>query len=772
MADRLAAGMLPSGGGTELRRTMREDLFASIQAEAAALKRRQKKTAAYEYRQDSSKLPSIGHTTVDLSTRSSRVVESAIAALEEASAPSTPKKPSAKASLMAVKGAMPLSATAPASSSTDAAGTERPSTAPTESLDSYDPREAGQREMERIRKDIIAKRGESSALREELDKAVLQLEQARTDLQAARHENNVADQRKKGMQQLKQASEALEGMTESLDAQMIYQLTLQHMIKRLRDDKVGHTKNLRLLDEALRVQKTELKLQKRLLRQATLARETEESNLRAISEQHRKMKRELDEKLEARGQEVALRRMRRGDREKRMREEESLMARVEGDLTAQEEEELKRRAGKLKAEARLAAQRLRFAVMKADAFEEEYNRVRVAAGATDALDGVEEAAESVARELSDNPRTLQYRPPNPKQVIHRFHVVQEEVADADRQIADLSRRISHLTHARSELKRALEPTAVDPIEEFGFSRQERDELSEEGVTLKRAIVSQRMELDRLQKLKGFLSQSLDAIFSRLRHLTLETTSASEKPVPDTSPWTKATCTQLHVTIDRLMFVREEIDRAQALSGADNPAADSEDHSSPASSVHLQRSKQFEATIESVVTTNEMGVRILPRGKDHLGKRELSSKDFRTAAQQFTSSHCKAQRESRAALREAEELAAAAATSPRAASAGSSHRPASSPGKTGAAARPASAAAGRGAGSDGRDTSRRKGPKPLEVARFLAAAVSQTGQPVDEEFFANPADDAEDAVDRSKLKHQVDLERQARERAAKQQRSEA
>tara|TARA_Y100000780_G_scaffold200587_1_gene192617 strand:+ start:92 stop:226 length:135 start_codon:yes stop_codon:yes gene_type:complete len=44
--------------------------------------------------------------------------------------------------------------------------------------------------------------------------------------------------------------------------------------------------------------------------------------------------------------------------------------------------------------------------------------------------------------------------------------------------------------------------------------------------------------------------------------------------------------------------------------------------------------------------------------------------------------------------------------------------------------------------------------------------------VDEEFFANPADDAEDAVDRSKLKHQVDLERQARERAAKQQRSEA
>jgi len=682
-------------------------------------------------------LPSIGHVTVDLSSRDDGAVDSAVAAMATPMAPPSPMRKAGDGSAAPGSSAGPADLAARPQSATAASG----SGGSGEGLDDYDPKEAAQREMDKIRKDIIAKRGESSAMRLELDRAVTQLEHARTELQQARSENNVVEQQRAGIAKLDKAAKELQAVTDDNDHESVYQLTLQHMVARMREDKIGHTKNMRLLEDALRVQKNELKLQKRLLRQATAARETEDTSLKSLLVKHQRMKRELDEKLEARAQEVALRKARKAEREIRLREEETLMARVGGDLTAKEEEELKRRVGKMKGEAKMAAQRLRFAVIKADKFEEEYNTVRVAAGATDAADGVEESIVSVAKDLEHDPRTLRYRPPNPKQVVHRFEVMQEEVADAEKQIADLSRRIAHLSHARSELHKALEPAAVDPLEETSFSREDRDALGQSADDAYRAIDSQRTEIARLRKLKVFLGQALDAIFSRIRHIAVDAPATKTKPLPATSPWAQDVCSKLHTTIERLLFVREEIDRAQGGKAVDAMADRSD---------HLTKSKQFEATIESVVTTNEMGVRIPTKAKSRAMNRQLGTKDFRTAAQQFSTTHSRVQRESRAAEKESEESEAA-----RPSTGGTG-----SPGR-GRSARPKSAMPAPKMSDSARESSRRKGPKPMEVTRYLAAAVMQTGQAVDEDILSSLADDADDAPDRARIKSRAVHELQAR-----------
>lgn len=546
---------------------------------------------------------------------------------------------------------------------------------------------------------------------------------------------------------LERAEQQLAAVTQSYDKETTYHLTLQRMVERMRSDKIGHTKNLRLLEDALRVQSTELKLQQRLSRQAMAAKDTEDANLKALMEQQRLMKKDLDMKLEARSQEVAIRQARKAERDKRMAEEVTLIARVEGDLTAKEEQELKRRAVKMKSEAMLVAQRLRFAIIKADAREEEFNRVRMAAGATDVSDGVEAGASSLLREQEHHPKALRFRPPNPKQVIHRFQVMQDEVADADRHMADISRRIVHLSQAKTELRKALLPTAMDPLEEVTFSREDKAKLETEAVLSRRKLESQRMELERLQRLKVFLGQALDSIFARLQHISPDAPIGHRKPLPTVSDWSRTTYAKLQETVERLLFVREAIDRSQTNTAAsrsdDMLTVDPEQDTSE----HLTQSKQFEAMIESVVTTNEMGVRIPTRSNTMARSRELVGKDFRMAIQQFTSAHSRAQKDTWARC-------------------GSEDSPGDSTPALGMSKRRSTGRLGAsrlagdaGSARDGPE-GKRKSPKAIEVTRFLAAAVSQTGQAVNEEILGNTAEESIDAPDRARIKFAAQQELQS------------
>jgi cell division septum initiation protein DivIVA len=374
-------------------------------------------------------------------------------------------------------------------------------------------------------------------------------------------------------------------------------------------------------------------------------------------------------------------------------------------------------------------------MMKADALEEEFNRVRMTAGATDASDGVEAGASATLQEQQHDPKALRFRPPNPKQVIHRFEVMQEEVGDADRQIADLSRRITHLSRAKTELGKALQPTAMDPVEETTFSREDRAMLENQSSLCRRELESQRLELERLKRLKVFLGQALGSIFARLQHISPDAPVGVRKPLPTVSNWARTVYSKLQETVERLLFVREEIDRSQAKpsrSGHNGLLVDP----SVDDSEHFSKSKHFEATIESVVTTNEMGIRI-PTMSNTASRRELVPKDFRSATQQFSSAHSRAQKDSRSHSSSGgstDEVPALGMLS--------KQRPKSS--RLGTAR--ASAAAAREA-QDGK----RKAPKATEVTRFLAAAVSQTGQAVHEDILASLNDEPDEAPDRSRIK---------------------
>jgi hypothetical protein len=661
-------------------------------------------------------LPSLGGTTIDLSVRGDTHLEEVIAQAVGGAVAAVTGQPTD--SLMEASEADVPGTTADQDK-------ESPAGAP-KSFDDYDPREAAKREIEKIKEDIVLKRQESSSLRVELDRAVAELDAVRTELQAVRVENNIAQTRQEGREKLDEANALLKSMVAALDKELIYTMTLEHMVERMRKEKIVHTKNLKLLEEAIRVQAVEQKLQDKVLRQAQSALDTEQANIKTLLDQQRRMKKELDTKLEARQQEVAISQARKAEREKRLHEEETLLAQVEGDLTAKQEEELRKRMAKMKGEAKLAAQRLRFATIKADTAEEAYNQVRLSAGATESSDGADEAETALAKSIAKDPKTLQYRPPNPMQVVHRFKYMAEELTEADRQIADLARRVTHLSRAKEDLKSMLQPSSMDAFEETDVALTTRLELKDRADEGMRRYESQRAEHERLEKLRVFLSQSVEAIHIRLQHITPDIVVTRAKPVSSSSTWAQNMGHILDSAMERLVFTREEIDQSQQLAGASTPDSLSD------KSHNQSKSKQFEATVESVVSANEMGIRIPTRAKTKAMKREMLARDFRSAAQQFTSTHTRAQRdaatEATMSATESEVVGSPIRSSPRPLS-GSMRDP----------------------------TMKKRTFKQTEVTKYLAAAVAQTGQAVNDDMLDGEGSSDDEELDRAQIKAQVQLD---------------
>ena len=491
-------------------------------------------------------------------------------------------------------------------------------------LTGYDPKAAATKLREERQQQVLALRAETSRLQEELLGKRKAYEKATSDLQQLSFEDNVGELRTEAAKDVEQAQRDLEAKKKGYEETCMYYFTLEHMFKRLRDGKQHHIATMNTLEDALRVQKHELKLQGKLLSQVTKAYTEEKKELNETDVNVQKELKAITERLDSRRQEVQARRRLMQENISAARKAASMSARAAGDLSAAEEQELKQRTADLKREAATIAYQRQTMLQKVDDIFSLFTRVRVAAGVP--------LRPSESADSSDLPSA------EPGKIVQSFMKQQTEISRVEKQLAGLNERLTYLQDAEDELAEQLQPEARNVWDEQGFDRAEGERNTQEALEAKRMLEAVGDEFARLQKLKVQFAQSLDGLYSKC---TATKTPYLGELNTDSMPggaslWVVDSTQKLLEIEQKLAYLKKVVNAA--LNGEEDPDSDDGEHS-VMRTLNLSE-RDMEHRVEALVGSNPRLVRIAKplHGNSEPSQRPVPSAVIHNTAHQFTNAH--------------------------------------------------------------------------------------------------------------------------------------
>ncbi len=494
-------------------------------------------------------------------------------------------------------------------------------------LTDYDPKAAATKLREERQQEVLFLRAETSKLQEELLVRRKEYEKAASDLHQLSFEDNVGEMRAEAAKQVEQAQQELEDKKRGYESTCMYFFTLEHMFKRLRDGKQHHIGTMNVLEDALRVQKHELKLQTKLLAQVTKAYTEEKKELHETEENVQKEHKAISERLDARRQEVQARRRLMQEKIVAAKKAASLSAKAAGDLSAQEEQELKERTAELKREAASMAYQRQTMLQKVDDIFALYNRVRVAAGVP-----------LQVREASD---PLDLPAAEPQKIVDSFLQQQSEITRVEKQLASLNERLNYLQDAEDELTEQLQPEARNLWDEQGFDRSRVEEGTKEALKAKRTLEAVADESARLQKLKVQFAQSLEGLHAKCTSTkTPYLGDLDTKEMPSgASLWVIDSTQKLLEVEQKLKYLKRVVH--SALHG-DSDGSESDGDKEQAATKLLQLSERdMEHRVEALVSANPKLVRVTLQsssGTKEQVQPNVPSAVIHNTAHQFTNTH--------------------------------------------------------------------------------------------------------------------------------------
>jgi len=644
-------------------------------------------------------------------------------------------------------------------------------------LTDYDPKAAANKLREERQHEVLFLRAETSRLQEELQTRRRQYEKAASDLHQLSFEDNVGELREEAAKEVEFAQQDLESKKKGYETTCMYYFTLEHMFKRLRDGKQHHIATMNTLEDALRVQKHELKLQTRLLSQVTKAYTEEKKELTETEMNVQKELKAITERLDTRRQEVQARRRLMQEKILAAKKAASMSARAAGDLSAAEEQQLKQRTADLKREAATIAYQRQTMLQKVDDIFALYNRVRVAAGVP--LQPTE----------SDDPSDLPAA--QPKLISQSFLKQQAEISRVEQQLSSLNERSNYLQDAEDELSEQLQPEARNIWDEQGFDRAEVEKSTREGMKAKRMLEAVQDEYARLQKLKAQFGQSLEGLHTKCTATKtpyLGDLDTSAMP-GGASLWVIDSTQKLLEVEQKLQYLKRVVE--SALHG--DPESEGDDGEQCFSKTLNLSERDMEHRVEALISSNPQLVRIdkPTSGNQDATAAAVPSAVIHNTAHQFTNTHNNTMKA--AASSDRDELDSAAGLPPGSSEkrtrrgsfggesvasleSGGRGRPFTR-GSTGrfrmdpfskessnsrrkatameirAAVAQAYAAAGEHTDS-GDAKNKGKGLKASNLTKYIAAAMSMSGAEVDEYMLQLKDDDAAEYKPRDKLKEEA------------------
>ena len=160
-------------------------------------------------------------------------------------------------------------------------------------LDEYDPAAAAAREEKKLRDRVMALRDENNRVTLELQKTRQTVEETRGKLEQVKAEDEILQIRKRSQARLAEEIRQVEELQEEVEREERYSLTLEHMYRCRREERVERLKAMQAVEEALRVQEHERELQENHAQQVQAAVKAEEGELRRIAAEQRRQQQDL-----------------------------------------------------------------------------------------------------------------------------------------------------------------------------------------------------------------------------------------------------------------------------------------------------------------------------------------------------------------------------------------------------------------------------------------------------------------------------------------------